>query len=507
MRTSTREGDVRSISLSGRGLVLGVLGLALLGTACDDDPTSALAAFPGFSLDAVPDTIGTQDAIRVVFSDSVAAASALDAANFVVTNLCSGLRIPGALRLAGDTLIFAPSQALPFLTPIGVRIQNLLTPQGVPQPQPIVFTRITAPPPIRDQTWEFIDSPTNDVLTGVSFVTEELGYIVESGGTVYRTTDGRQFVARFKDINVSFPSDIRAFGDTVFMVGSQRVGSVTQRSLLRSVDAGLTFAAVATASEFLYINAMRRVNGVPQGVFGGVLSAPGLYRYFGNTNTFQRATGTPGSGWTLTGADLSHDASLALAAFRGNTNTALSTASRSLDGGLTYTTLTLPANVYGLQGAGFANNSTGFLLGDSSVVLRFDASAATPTFTLLGAAQGIPQTEVDAVSGETTTYRFIRVQFVAGTQTGWITGSFTRRRPGVPDVEGGVILMSEDGGLTWRRQAISGALENGLSFPPVTDINALREDFAALVGRNGLVAIRADTTRTGLTPCSITSTP
>jgi photosystem II stability/assembly factor-like uncharacterized protein len=147
------------------------------------------------------------------------------------------------------------------------------------------------------------------------------------------------------------------------------------------------------------------------------------------------------------------------------------------------------------------------LLGDSSVVLRFDASAASPTFTLLGAAQGIPQTQVDAATGEITTYRFIRVQFVPGTQTGWITGSFTRRRPGVPDVEGGVILMSEDAGQTWRRQAISGALENGLSFPPITDINALRVDFAALVGRNGLVARRVNTTATGLTLCTITSTP
>lgn len=499
---------MRLTSLSGRCWLVGLLGAALLTAACDDDPTSALSGFPSFSLDAVPDTLGTQQAIRVVFSDSISAATALDAANFVVTNLCSGLRIPGAVRLVLDTLVFTPSQALPFLTPIGVRIQNLLTPQGVPQVTPITFTRITAPPPIRDQTWEFLDAPTNDILTGVSFVTDQIGYIVESGGTVYRTTDGGQaFVARFKDINVSFPADIRAFGDTVFMVASQRVGGVTQRSLLRSLNGGLTFAAVATAGEFLYINSMRRINGVPEGIFGGVFTSPGLYRYFGGTNTFQRATGTPGGGWTLTGADLSHDGSLALAAFRGNTNPALSTASRSLDGGLTYTTLTLPANVYGLQGVGFAANGAGFLLGDSSVVLRFDASAATPTFTLLGAAQGIPQTEVDATTGEITSYRFIRVQFVPGTETGWITGSFTRRRTGVPDIEGGIILMSDDGGLTWRRQAISGALENGLSFAPITDINALREDFAALVGRSGLTASRTDATQSGLTPCSITSTP
>jgi photosystem II stability/assembly factor-like uncharacterized protein len=477
--------------------------------ACDDDPTGTLAAFPDFSLDAVPDTLGVQDPIRVVFSDSISAATALDAANFVVTNLCSGLRIAGALRLAGDTLIFTPSQALPFLTPLGIRIQNLLTPAGRPQTAPIVFQRITAPPPIRDQTWEFLDSPTNDVLTGVSFANDQVGFIVESGGTVYRTTDGgRSFIARFKDINLSFISDVRAFGpDTVFMVGSRRMGSTTQRALFRSIDGGATFDALATASEFLYVNSMRRIDGVPNGVFGGLLAASAVYRFFGETNTATRGTGTPGSGWTLTSADLSPDGGIALAAFRNNVNSALGMASRSLDGGLTYTTLTLPPNVYSLEGAGFADATTGFLLGDSSVVLRFDASAASPTFTMLGAAQGIPQTERDTETGAVTSYRFARMRFAPGSQTGWIVGTVTRRVPGVPDVEGGVILMTEDGGLTWRRQAVSGALENGLSFPPISDVHPLRADFAVVVGRNGFIAARTVEGDVGLAPCSIITAP
>jgi hypothetical protein len=252
---------------------------------------------------------------------------------------------------------------------------------------------------------------------------------------------------------------------------------------------------------------MRRVSGLPEGVFGGNFSSPALFRFFVATQTATRATGTPGAGWTLTGADISPNAALAVAAFRGSVNRETSTASRSLDGGRTYQTLTLPANTYGLYGAGFADNTTAFLLGDSSVVLRFDASAATPTFTLLGAAQGIPQTEINPTIGEIITYRFTRVRFAPGSQTGWLTGTFTRRRTGVPNLEGGVILQSDDGGLTWRRQAIRGALENGLSFPPVSDVNAFREDFAVLVGRNGIVASRREATDAGLEPCSITSTP
>jgi photosystem II stability/assembly factor-like uncharacterized protein len=486
-----------------------VLVLSASLVACDDDPTGSREVFPDFDLAAVPDTLGTQDAIRVVFSDSISAATALDAANFVVTNMCTGLRIPGALRLGGDTLVFTPSQPLPFLTPIGVRIQNLLTPGGTPQPNPIAFQRITAPPPIRDQTWEFLDSPTNDVLTGVSFVTDSLGFIVESGGTVYRTTDGgRSFLQWFKDINLTFPADIRAFGaDTVYMVGTRRIGTTNQRALFRSLDGGQTFDGLVTTSEQLNVNSMRRVSGLPEGVFGGNLSAPALYRFHGATQTATRATGTPAAGWTLTGADISPNAALAVASFRGSVNRETSTASRSLDGGLTYQTLTLPANVYGLYGAGFANNTTAFLLGDSSVVLRFDAGAATPTFTRLGAAQGVPQTEENPEIGEVITYRFTRVRFAPGSQTGWMTGTFTRRRTGVPNVEGGVILQSDDGGATWRRQAIRGALENGLSFPPVSDVSPLRADYAVLVGRNGIVASRKDAAGAGLTPCSITSTP
>jgi photosystem II stability/assembly factor-like uncharacterized protein len=485
---------------------LALLPCALAGfyfAACDDDPSAPLGDFPGHSLAAVPDTLGVQQAIKVVFADSLLAATALDPANFVVTNLCTGLRIAGAVRLSGDTLIFTPSQPLPFLTLLGVRIQNLLTPSGRPMTAPITFQRITAPPPISDQTWRFLDSPTNDNLTGVSFVDGLLGYIVETGGTVYRTTDGGEsFVARFKDINLTLPADIRAFGpDTVFMVGSRRVGAATVRALFRSVDGAQTFETAAQAAEFLYVNSMRRVNGIAEGIFGGITSVPGLYRYFGATNTATKATGHQTSGWLLTSADLSPDANRGLAAFRGLTNPQLGAAARSLDGGLTYTPLSLPANVYGLGAAGFVDNTMALIAGDSSVVLRFDASAATPTFTVITA--GIPQTQRDTATGEITSFSFGDIRFVPGTATGWMTGSFVRRRPGTPDVQGGIILQSDDGGVTWRRQAIATASENGLAFNPVFDVQALRRDFAAAVGRNGLVAARTDTTRTGLTACSL----
>src|SRR5688572_28549888 len=68
--------------------------------ACDDDPAQPVIE----ALDPtilVADTIGQQEALRVVFPRAVDPVTALDPANFIVTNLCSGLRVPGALRLVG----------------------------------------------------------------------------------------------------------------------------------------------------------------------------------------------------------------------------------------------------------------------------------------------------------------------------------------------------------------------------------------------------------------------
>jgi photosystem II stability/assembly factor-like uncharacterized protein len=67
-----------------------------------------------------------------------------------------------------------------------------------------------------------------------------------------------------------------------------------------------------------------------------------------------------------------------------------------------------------------------------------------------------------------------------------------------------VILQSRDGGQTWTRQAIAGAPENGLSFPPVATVQALTRDFAVLGGSNGLVAARIDDSRPAASACSFT---
>jgi photosystem II stability/assembly factor-like uncharacterized protein len=247
---------------------------------------------------------------------------------------------------------------------------------------------------------------------------------------------------------------------------------------------------------------MVRAAGRPQGVFGGISGTPAAYRYNGTTNTVTRATGLPAAFMLLTGVSLSPGAVRAIVTLRGFPNQTQGFAFVSQDGGLSYSQVTLPANVYSLGGSGFADDRIAFLVGDSSVVLRFDASNPGAGFTRLGVAAGIPQTTRDAVTGDLTTYSFTEARFAPGTQIGWLVGSFNRRREGVPDVVGGVILMSEDGGLTWRRQAVSGASENGLAFNQILDVQALEATFAAVSGVNGFLAARTVDAPSGLTACS-----
>lgn len=481
------------------GALVGFAAILLVG-GCDDDPTEPSAMPLSGDFTVTPDTLGVQEPIRVVFNRPIDAATALDPANFVVTDLCDTLRVPGSVRLAGDTLIFSPSEALRFLTLLSVRVQNVLDEDGNALPQPITFQRITQAPPVSDVSWTFLNSPTNDVVSGVSFADENTGYILTIGGSVYRTVNGGLvFGARFKNPNISQTFNIQTFGgDTVVFLGSILVGGSPQWGVFRSIDSALTFTPSNTVNRLVYGSQMRSVNGTIVGVVGGQGSTPGLYRYNLAANTLTPATGGPTSGSILfTDAALSPDTTNAIATFF-NLSTNDGLAYRSVDGGATYSQITLPAVTPNLLGAGFIDEGTALLLGDSSTVLRVDV--ATGAVTALDGANGIPQTEI--VGSATTVFRFSRARFVPGGQMGWITGSLVRRQPGSPDIVQGVVLQTRNGGQDWTRQAIVGAPENGLGFPPVNALQALSSDFAAISGVNGLIAARTDDSAPVAAACS-----
>lgn len=467
---------------------------------CDDDLTRPATGDLTADVSVTPDTIGIQEPIRLVFNRAIDPATALDPANFVVTNLCDTLRVPGSVRLSGDTLIFSPSEALPFLTLLSVRVQNILDLEGNALPQPITFQRVTSAPPVRDASWHFLNSPTGDLVTGISFATPDVGYLVTFAGAVYRTVSGGVvFGARYKNPNITSTYNIQTFGgDTVLMIGAELIGGGPQWSVFRSLDSAATFQASNTVSALLYASHFQRVGNEIVGAVGGQTASPALFKYHGSTHQLTTATRSGGGpNEVLTDVTISSDTNSAVATVY-NFLTSRGSAYLSVDGGESYSALTLPTNPRILYGAGFVNNGTALLVGDSSEVMQVDVQSGT--VTRLGASAGIPQSETSGSAS--TVFTFTRVRFVPGDNIGWITGYLTRRQPGTPDVVQGVILQSRDGGSTWTRQAIAGAPENGLAFPVVRTSHALSRDFVVLGGLDGLVAARTDDSQPTAVACS-----
>ncbi len=494
---------------SRRRIALGLLVMFIVG-GCDDDPTGLAATGPVAT--ALGDPIITrQGDIRVQFAGAVDPASALDPANFVVINSCSGLRVPGALRLEGNVLIFTPSTILPYLTPLSIRVQNVQTVQGVGMNQPFTFVRTTEAPLVTDVSWSTLDSPTGNSIAGVDFVTRDLGYVVSLSAELYRTENGGSiFEAVFKDPNVTGAKGVRAASrDTVYFIGAPNFGGTTftTSGLFRSTNAGLTFDTLLTRSPADLRTLSRERVGDTDILFmgGNVSGALAGVRYDAKTGerTDFRATGI---GTVIGNAgDISPDTANAILV--GLIPQAPGVAgiiyeSRNSGRSFTRVTANLPTPLRQLQGVGFIDNTTALLVGDSSTVIRYDLNAGT--FTSITA--GVPQTFNDPLTQTVETFTFRKADFSpTDRQIGWVIGQSLRRVPGVPDVRRGVILMTRDGGLTFTRQAVEGAGELGLGFPSLatpSDISALATDFVAAGGLNGFLAARTDDTQAAAGVCS-----
>jgi hypothetical protein len=483
-------------AVAGR-VLCGLLAAQALG-ACDDDPSRPdvppLTGTPVTPALARGDTIRVQEAIRVAFNRPINPATALDPANFVVINTCTGLRVPGALRLVGDTVVFSPAQALPFLTPLAIRVQNILDVSGGGLAQPITFVRVTERPPVSDLSWRRLDAPTADQITGISFATDDVGYINTFGGTVYRTTNaGTTFAFRFKDVNISGMFSIQALtAESVYVASAEQRGGFPSFGLYRSVNGAASFQLVQTVPEQLSTLELRRVGTRVVGVAGGFANESGLYRFDSQTPAapLTRATGTPPFPLIFTDADMTPDTTRAIATFFDGVATGLPGAAyRSTNSGRSYTPVTFGTPVPTLFGAGAVSNTSAFVVGDSSTVFRVDlTTGATSRVT-----QGIPQTTVDAASGTVTTYTFTRVRFAPDGQTGYIVGYLTQNFRDAPDQQVGVLFQTTNGGTSWTRQGIQGAAGNGLAFPPVFNVQVRSATFAAVAGNDGLVAARIGT--------------
>ena len=484
------------------------LGLVALGVvACDDDP-----AAPG-RVDLTPvvlndSVIERQEALRFLFNTRIDPRTALDPENVVVTNLCTGLRITGALRVgtdsAGgrDTLIFSPSQTIPFVTPVIARVQNILTLSGQGMGEPFILRVRTEDPPVADISWTERDSPTQDNGSGIFFLDRNRGFYTAITGTMYRTVNSaRQWAFLFKSADLTNTRSIRAAtADSLYMTANTSLGgtSFSATAMFRSTDSGRTFSSLfVEGTGDMQAMTLRKLTGRRPVLFTvGNIGRLTTWRWDENSSSVVRF-GPVGTLVFGQGGDLSPNGERAVAV--GFTPVAGGTLNAagyvSTDSGKTFTQVTtFPATVRRLRGAGFVNNTDAMLVGDSSAVLRFNTTSGA--ITSLGAAQGIPQRTADQ-DGTITTYHFKKAEFAPNDrQIGWIIGFSVRDRPVGGDIKRGVILMTRDGGATWTQQAVEGADENGLGFPPLGeltgqgDLFVLANDFAVVAGDEGFIAAR-----------------
>lgn len=497
------------VSILLRGVVVACLAAITLG-GCDDDPSApdsfSLAPRLAIIADSV---IARQGTIRILFNGALNRESALDPSNFTVTNTCTGLPVPGSLRFSGDTLVFSPSQALPFLTGLSVRVQGVLDENNRAMPQPVIFRLRTENPPVTDISWEQLTSPTNDFVSGVSFVDRNYGYITTQTGGVYRTDNGgTSFAALFKSLDITGTRDLRVVSkDSLYMVGAPSFGGATlsATALFRSIDSGRTFQVVFSEdpANMFSLALRKRTGAAPEMVMGGSRGSLAAWRYDQQKDSIARFGPVGIAGRSGRMADLSpNGANAAIVGLQQVSATAaVGVAYRSTDGGRSYTEVTLPANTKILRGLGFISNTDAFLLGDTSTVLRLNT--ATGAVTALGAAQGIPQTETTPSTGATIAYSFVRAKFAPDDPTiGWIIGTVIRRVPGQSDVRRGIILITRDGGATFTRQAVQNAPEDGLGFPELRDIFVLDKNFAIVSGDNGFIAARKSNAQNFAALCS-----
>ena len=497
-------------TFSPRRIASGLLVCAAL-VACDDDPTGGDVAPPIATAEGDP-IISRQGDIRVRIAGGIDPTTALDPANFVVINACNGLRVPGALRLEDDEVIFTPSSTLPYLTPLSIRVQNIQNLSGIGLQQPFTFVRTTEAPPVTDVSWGTVNSPTGDPISGVDFVSRTLGYVQTISGELYRTqTGGRLFEAVYKDPNVSIAKGLRAVHrDTIYMIAAPNFGGTTftTYALFRSRNAGLTFDTLFTSSPSDMRSLSRERVGNTDILFiaGNVGGSLATFRHNGRTGETTIFTTSSGGTIVGNGGDISPDTTKAVAVglvVEGFGPLRLGgVVYRSTNSGRSFTQGTLPANTRALQGAGFIDNTTALLVGDSSTIIRYNVTTGVGTRI----TAGVPQTFNDPLTNTVETFTYRKAEFSPDNrQIGWVIGEALRRVPGVPDVRRGILLMTRDGGNTFTRQAVSGVEDLGLGFPSLgepSDISALATDFVVTGGYNGFLAARIDDTQAAAGVCS-----
>jgi len=479
-----------------RSKILFALAVGALGAvACDNDPNIPTV---NFALSACPTgRLAVNAPITLNFTAPVATTTVV-AGNVVVANAKTGLALPGTLSQPnGTTILFTPSTPLPFQTPLRIRVQNLLGAEVATPFNVTVCEVLTQDPPITQLFWTPLPTITGGRLLGGSMYKVDSGYVASENVPIFRRTPTSWEVV-FNEpylqtsYDAAFP--LRRYGFTSHFDSRANSGAgngfVTQTR-----DAGVTydtlFIQAGEAMQRLYFRQRFATDTAYFGIVGGgKFNLARFVKWRPETRSFATVQ-TFGNTAQVADVDVvAGDTTRAAAASNGITfaNGAFFNPGRSYvsaNGGATWTEIGVPATTTEVTRFGVAIRSNGdiYVTGGGGYVARLTPSGGTYTATR------ILQTAV--VNPDPSNFQalmYTDVQFAPDDQNkGWIVGAQLVSRTGEAPRFQGLIFETVDGGQTWTRQGVRGALAFGAEFPRLNRIIAFSKSSVWLIGDGGTV--------------------
>ena len=477
-----------------RGVVLpSVAAVTIVTAACDKDPTRSV---PSFTLACPTGTLNVNAPIALQFNQPVLA-STITGGNIVLTDVESGVEVPGSLVLdpaSGNIVNFVPSDPLPFQRELRLRVQNLLTAEGSTAIGVTVCELMTQLPPITELFWESVPTATGNRLLGATQYAPDQGFVASAGGPIFVRGEG-DFQVALHDPHFSSSLDVSAVSASRFFSAHIDIRS-SRFVLVETDDAGATYTERLSTGFAITRLLFRPITGSANlfGVAGGGTAVQGTFF------KWEPATST------LTTEIEANTGNVQDIAFRSNLQNGVAVTAgvelpsittfgrvyASADSGRSWNEINVPAGgsaappeVLFYRGVAHRSNGEIFAVGGNGAVYRFDrqgdGSYVRVTVDVDPTLESIEPDNPQALA-------FTDIEFSqTDDQLGWLVGQqLINMTGGVPQFHG-LIYETNDGGRTWTRQGVIDAPDFGAAFPALNRIHAFSSTSIWIVGDGGVV--------------------
>ena len=480
-----------------RAVVLpSVAAVTVLSAACDDDPTRAV---PQFSVACPTGTLNVNAPITLTFTQPVLA-STITGGNIVVTDVESGVEVPGSLVVqpgSGNTVQFVPSDPLPYQRSLRLRVQNLLTAEGSTPLAVTVCELETQLPPITELFWERVPTATGNRLLGASQFAPDAGYVASLGGPIFVRDEG-DFVVAFHDPHFDAAQDVSAVSATRFFSAHTDIRQ-NGWHIIEATNGGATVVERLFTTQAVVRVVFRPLTGSSNvfGVAGGgtALNAA-FFKWEPATSSF--TTETESNTGNVQDIDFRVNLQNGAAVSAGVELPGQTVYGRvyvSSDSGRSWTEISVPGNALGsratddmlfYRGVAQAANGVIYAVGGDGGVVRFTPAAAAGTYTRAAVTVDASLESIEPDNPEALAFTDVQFSPTDG-QLGWLIGrQLIGTTGGVPQFQG-LIYETNDGGQTWTRQGVIDAPGFGASFPALNRIDAFSSTAVWIVGDGGVV--------------------